>query len=65
MCDLMLETGYGTSQSSGPDGDISVSFVSMKKRKNASATGVAATKRLLSALHVGAPFFIAHLLFST
>ncbi|KAL5111773.1 DNA helicase MCM8 [Taenia crassiceps] len=51
VCDLMLETGYGTSQSSGLDGDISISFVSTKKRKNASATGVVATKRLLSALH--------------
>ncbi|KAL5970189.1 DNA helicase MCM8 [Taenia solium] len=50
-CDLMSETGYGTSQSSGSNGDIPVSFASAKKRKNASATGVAATKRLLSALH--------------
>ncbi|CDS40159.1 dna replication licensing factor mcm8 [Echinococcus multilocularis] len=51
VCDLMLETGYGTSQSPGLNGAISTSFISTKKRKNASATGVAATKCLLSALH--------------
>ncbi|VDM30416.1 unnamed protein product [Hydatigera taeniaeformis] len=51
VCDLMLETGYGTSQPSDFNNAISNSFTSTKKRKNASATGVAATKRLLSALH--------------
>ncbi|KAM7540209.1 hypothetical protein Aperf_G00000020343 [Anoplocephala perfoliata] len=44
ICDLMMETGYGTSQSPGPG----VSLV--KKRSNASKTGVAATKRLLAGL---------------
>uniref|UniRef100_A0A5K3F6R8 DNA helicase n=1 Tax=Mesocestoides corti TaxID=53468 RepID=A0A5K3F6R8_MESCO len=51
VCDLMNETGYGTSQSGGAAGDASASFVPTKKRKNASATGTAATKRLLAALH--------------
>ncbi|KAM3185363.1 hypothetical protein ACTXT7_006495 [Hymenolepis weldensis] len=45
VCDLMMETGYGTSlSSSGP------SIPPIKKRKNASSTGVSATKCLLAAL---------------
>lgn len=45
----MMETGYGKSQSWDP----SISFPPAKKHKKASATGVAATKRLLVALQVG------------
>ncbi|VUZ48593.1 unnamed protein product, partial [Hymenolepis diminuta] len=45
VCDLMMETGYGTSLSSSGPG-----IPPIKKRKNASSTGVSATKRLLAAL---------------
>ncbi|VDO04572.1 unnamed protein product [Rodentolepis nana] len=45
VCDLMMETGYGTSLSFS-----SPSAPPIKKRKNASSTGVSATKRLLAAL---------------
>lgn len=49
----MEETGFGNSKSTGANGpENNLSMFAPKRRKNASATGVAATKRLLTLLQV-------------